>query len=177
MTVHVQIPYSVEKNFGAACNREFERCPDGDWICILDHDAMLLTPDAVAILTGYAEHYPDAMMVCFSNRSGSHDQQPPYGVSTNDSMKHWIRLAEHQRARAYKATPVSYAISGFLMLISKKMWLEVGGFNEGKRILGVDRDFAARVIEKGYQVLRMDGMLCFHAYRLNKNVKDRGHLL
>jgi GT2 family glycosyltransferase len=177
MKVHVVTPFDLGKNLGSAFNEEFSRCPEGDWLCTTDIDVLLLTSDTINILTKYAELYPDAMFLCRSNRSGSKRQRLMNRISSDDRIKKWISIALSYQRGNYTVAPVKdSAISGFLMLISKKMWDTVK-FNEDLKCLGVDRDFVSRVLEAGHKVYVMDEVVVWHTYRLSQGRKDRSHLI
>ncbi len=48
--IHLVHPFRADKNLGKAYNEAFRNCPDGDWLCLMDWDVMLLTHDAVSIM-------------------------------------------------------------------------------------------------------------------------------
>ncbi len=67
--IHCVHPFRQDKNLGKAYNEAFKRCPDQDWLCLMDWDVMLLTHDAINIMTKYTEDYPDTgIFTCLTNR-------------------------------------------------------------------------------------------------------------
>lgn len=176
MKVHVMTPYSLTKNLGEAYNQAMALIPDGDWACFIDYDVQFLTPDAIAVLHEYAKLYPDAgMLTCFTNRIFCKEQLLSGKFSENPDMLHHIKLAEIQRKQLYKATQLQSLTSGFLMLISKSMWMN-HKFVENGKCLAVDNEFAKSLYAAGKKVIRMDGLYVFHNYRLGKNRFDTSHL-
>lgn len=172
-------PYAVDKNLGRAYNEAMARVPPGDWACLLDHDVLLLTPDAGAILHEYARLAdPDMPLTCYTNRISplSQEQLLKGHVDGNDHLAHHIRLAEAQTAELYRVTRMESHFSGFLMLLSRRLWEEVG-FTDDRLCLGVDTDFRHRLAARDRHVWRMDGLYVWHSYRLLTGVKDKKHLL
>jgi GT2 family glycosyltransferase len=178
MKIHVTIPFSREKDLGKAYNEACSMIGDDDWICLLDHDVMFLTPDAINIMYGYVERYPDAgMLTCFTNRIHPSSPQLYQGISDQTDIIHHINVAGMLRIsnRDYETTPLHSNISGFLMLISKKTWMEIR-FVEGVGCLGVDTKFWQALIQKGKKILRMNGLYVFHQYRLQQGISNKDHL-
>jgi GT2 family glycosyltransferase len=175
--VHITIPFSIEKNLGKAYNEAMQLIPDDDWMCFLDYDAMLLTPDAPAILHEYATRYPDAaLLTCYTNRIHQTSQQLLFGqINENDSMRWHLQQAIKQKEQLYQVSPIHRNVSGFLMLISKKSWLRFP-FSETGECLGVDTEYWKRLREAGQKMYRMDGLYCWHTYRLLNGINDKTHL-
>lgn len=179
MNVHIMTPYALDKNLGRAYNEAMARVPPGDWACLLDHDVLLLTPDAGAILHEYARLAdPDMPLTCYTNRVSPLSVEQLLGgtVSPTVNLGTHIRLAEAQRDQAYKVTRLTAHFSGFLILLSRRLWDEVR-FTEDRRCLGVDTDFRQRLARAGRHVWRMDGLYVWHSYRLLTGIKDKKHLL
>lgn len=172
------VPFSTSKNLGAAYNEACALVPDGDWICLLDHDVMFLTPDAINIMYGYVERNPDAgLMTCFTNRI--HPISPQllcgFGEVHSTNIIHHINVAEKQKQHLYEATELFKHISGFLMLFKKETWKE-HPFKEGIGCLGVDTAFWQSIVASGKKILRMDGLYVFHIYRLQNGINSKDHL-
>lgn len=178
MTVHITIPYCLEKNLGKAYNEAMRLIPDEDWMCYLDYDAMLLTPDAPAILHEYATRYPDAgLLTAYTNRIHQTSQQLLHGqINENDSMRWHLQQAIKQKENLYQVTPIRRNVSGFLMLVSKKTWQE-HPFAETGECLGIDTDYWKRLREAERPMYRMDGLYVFHTYRMLNGINDKTHLI
>lgn len=178
MRIHFIHPFARDKKYGKELNATFQMIPDEDWVCILDWDCMFLTHDQIRTVYKYVEEYPNTGMFCaYSNRSGSGGQRyPSVGFSHSDTL-----LAHHNVAKQLLKNPVQVSklnesISGYLMLVSKRTWNEIK-FSDELEVLHVDRDYAARLISSGKQVLLMQNIYVWHSYRLWGNTKDKSHLL
>ena len=178
MNIRVIVPFSLEKNLGKAYNEEISRIPNGDWVCLLDHDVMFLTPDAIRHLYEYVNLFPDTgIFTCYTNRLHPlAKNQLLDGCEEDDDVRYHIRVANNQKQHLYKATELNKHISGFLMMIKKETWDEIK-FSEDKLCLGVDNDFSDRVLRSGRKIRRMDGIYVWHSYRLLNGIKDKSHLL
>lgn len=179
MKVHLLIPYALDKNLGRAYNEAMTLLPDEDWACLMDYDVQLLTPDAGKIVHEYASRAkPDQLLTCFTNRISTLSNPQLLGGTVNEDsdMRHHIGHAEKQRQYLYQVTPINKDISGMLMLINKKLWLQFF-FSEDKKCLGVDTEYNRRIRAAGKSIMRMDGLYVWHAYRLINGINDKTHLL
>lgn len=178
MQVHICSPYRVDKNLGKAYNETMRMLPDDWWGCLCDYDIQLLTPDAGKILHEYAFRNPNAgMLTCFTNRISTLSTGQLLGgtVSENTDYFHHYRLAEEQKKRLYSTTEINQDISGFLMMVSKKAWLE-HPFPETGICLHVDTTYGRTIRSAGKKIIRMDGLYVWHAYRLINGIFDKRHL-
>lgn len=177
MKIHFTHPFSLEKNFGKELNETFAIIPEGDWVCVMDWDCMILASDQVQVIYDYVNQNSEAgMLIARSNRSGSLGQRINGHFSMADEM-----VMQHERAMKFLKEPIRVTvsnekISGFLMLISKKTWNEIK-FSEDLKILEVDRTYARALLGAGKQILIMDSIYVWHSYRIWKPVKDISHLL
>lgn len=178
MTIHHTTPYILDKNFGGAYNNEFMRhTSDDDFVCARDGDTMFLTSDWGEIIFNYAYQNPSAVMICYTNRIHrlATDQLLFGKPIDNPDINYHIALAKKQKEKLYQVSPTTSALSGFLVLIPKKIW-NIVKFREGCNLLGVDTGFFKDVRAAGFDVLRMDGLYVFHTYRIDKDIKDDTHL-
>lgn len=178
--IHIKTPFALDKNLGKAYNLAFKGLSDDDWVCLIDHDVMFLTPNAVRIMYEYIEEFPDTgIFTCWTNRIHelAKDQLVFDVPSDNTDIRFWIAEANLQESvvAKFKATEIKHEISGFLMLVSKKVWNKIK-FNETGKALGVDNDFSLNVLASGKKILRMDRLLVWHTYRI-ENIRDKSHLL
>lgn len=180
MKVWIRTPFATDKNLGAEYNREMSFIPDGDAACFLDGDCMFLTPHFGTIIHDYANAYPNTVLTCWTNRTHkvSTGQQLP---NASDNIKDLIHLAYLLSKAERTVTPITGPVSGFLLVVPKSVWnrvkfTEVNKYRPGEpNLLGVDNTFTNEVRAAGIEVLRMDGMLVWHSYRLLDGSKK--HLL
>ena len=176
--IQVLQPYSLEKRLGKAYNESMALIPDNTWAILMDHDAMFLTPDAIAHVAGYVALFPDTgIFTCYTNRLHplSKGQLWEDTCSDNSDIRHHIRIAEEVKKNLYQVTQLNAVIGGFCMVVKKETW-QRNKFSENLFCLGVDNDFSKRIMAGGQKVLRMDGIYMFHVYRLMHGYQDRKHL-
>lgn len=178
MKVKIMIPYSLEKNLGKAYNEAMARLGDDDWGCLCDIDTCFLTPDAGVILENYAERFPDAgILTCYTNRVSplSIPQLLKGRVDEDGNIRMHVKLAEKQRNYLYQATEIDRDISGMVMMISKRFWMQ-HRFTEDLKCLGVDTEYNRRIRAAGAKILRMDGLYVLHIYRILTGIHNKTHL-
>ncbi len=177
--IHVCTPYRTDKNLGKAYNEAFSLIGDEDWLCVHDWDFSFLLPDSISHLYGYIERFPNVdAFTCYCNRShiSSHQQMLNGKISNDTDYMHHISLAIKQKEKLYQATEIKGNISGYMMLLSKRLWKEIP-FAEDLKCLGVDSLFSVKLRQKGKNIYRMDGLYGFHQYRMVNGTKDKSHLL
>ncbi len=178
MHVHICIPYRTDKNLGKAYNDTMRLIPDGDWACFLDYDVQLLTPDAGLILHKYAEQNPFAgLLTAYCNRLSQLNKTQVLNntISDDPNILNHIAIANERKKDLYKVTAIDKDISGFLMMVNKSTW-NVHPFPETGKCLGVDTVYGRRLRVYGYEILRMEGLYAFHAYRIATGLMDKSHL-
>jgi GT2 family glycosyltransferase len=176
MRIKFVFPYSFEKNLGEAYNREFEELQDNDWLCITDADVMLLGNYGKKIKNHILSNKNIGILTCYTNRVKKAKQLYGGKISENDSIRHHANISMKLELENYgKSQKITAPISGFLMVVQKKVWKEVGGFNTNG-ILNVDNDFSNKVYEKGYDILLMQDMYAIHYYRMTFGIKNKEHL-
>lgn len=200
--------FSGSKNIGAEYNRIMQRAPEDSHVILRDGDSCWLTHDYGIHIAEYVRLFPDAVLTCWTNRIHEKAEQQskveviPYPgdglsyqpfstegseiVDARDSsdMKHHLILAENYKKDLYQVTPLHGFISGFCMILPKKVW-ELHKFSEVQvyegrgphNLLGCDNDFTNRIRAAGVQVLRCDGIYLFHIYRMLQGDQDKSHLL
>ncbi len=177
MNINFIHAFAINKKYGVELNRYIETIPDSDFICVMDWDAMLLSHKQIPMMYEYINRYPDTgLFLAKSNRSGSHAQRYRNEKSKNYDISYWMRIANQINPTYSVSEPEGNAISGFLMLFSKKTWNEIK-FDENLDILHIDRTFAAGVLNLQKKIFIMDDVLVFHAYRLLNGTKDKTHLI
>jgi GT2 family glycosyltransferase len=176
--IHIKIPFAEDKNLGRAYNQAFEGVGENDWVCLIDHDVLFLTPDAIGLMHEYVRSYPETgIFTCFTNRIHplAADQLLNGQLSENTCMNFHMQLAYNQKRFGIKVTEINHVISGFLMLVSKKTWDKIK-FPEHGKCLGVDNLFSQSVMNEGKKIYRMDSLYVFHTYRLKNGITDKTHL-
>lgn len=174
--IRVRTPFARDKNLANAYNSEFENCPEGDWLCFIDHDVAFLTPDAIDIMYTYIEKFPQTgIFTCFCNRLHPLAQSQLFlGSPSGDfDVKTWAYRARIQSKVETTVTEIKHPISGFLMLVSKDTWKEIKF--RGPGCLGVDNTFSSDVLHSGRKIYRMDRILVWHSYRM-EDISSKAHL-
>lgn len=177
--IQIKIPFAEDKNLGRAYNLAFEGVPEGDWVCLIDHDILFLTPDAINLMYEYTRSFPETgIFTCYASRIHplSKDQLLNEQVSENTSFDFHEQIAYNQKRFGITVSEINHMISGFLMLVSKKTWNEIK-FSESGKCLGVDNDFSQKVLERGKKIYRMNSLYVWHSYRLKNGIKDKTHLI
>jgi len=151
---------------------------DNDWVCLIDYDVMFLTHRSIPLMYRYVDAFPEAgMFVCFTNRIHPLAKDQLFLGKPSDDMdvKFWQIIASVQELEPLKVTEIKHEVSGFLMLISKRVWQGLL-FSETGKSLGVDNDFSLRLLASGKKIYRMDTLVVWHSYRM-KDIRDKSHLL
>jgi GT2 family glycosyltransferase len=171
-------PYSFEKRLGRAFNQYIQLVPfDNDYICLTDGDVMFLTTDfGQQIRDILLEHDKGDLFTCYTNRIKNKHQQYQGIISENFDLRYHEDIANKLRQNDYKkVSTIETVISGHLLVFSKKLWREVGGFYE-EGILKVDNKFSRAVLDLGRKIYLMEGMYVFHKYR-TRDIRNKSHLL
>lgn len=177
MQIHCCTPYRVDKDLGKAYNEAFAIIPDGDWICILDYDVLILHPNTIKRFYEYINYRPDAgAFVCYTNRSHPTNMQLYKGiVNDNPDITYHMKIAAELDKQPLSVTEVTANLSGFLMLIPKTTWQQIK-FVEGGKCLGVDTLYSMALRSAGLPVYRMNTIYVWHTYRLLTGIKNKNHL-
>ncbi len=163
------IPYSLEAHLADAYNSAIESVsPAVEWLLITDADVMILTPEYGHLISKVIAEHPEAgLITCVTNRIGASCQlAKEVPKQTSDLLV--LRAAAVARLQKHGAsvTKISPPCSGFFMLFRRAVWKKVGGF-KGRGMFGVDWKFSRDVADAGLPILRMDGLLAIHYYRLD----------
>lgn len=160
-------PYAQDGNLAAAYNQAIASLP-GDWFLFTDADIMFLSPRYGHLIESVIAANPRAgLITCVTNRIGAASQLTEHGLMKTDSLLELRRLAlERWKTYGSTVTPIKAPASGFLMLFPRSTWERVGGF-KGQGLLEVDWRFSREVEAAGLPLLRMEGLLVAHFYRLD----------
>jgi GT2 family glycosyltransferase len=178
MQVHILKPYDQQKNLGKAYNTAMAMLPEDSAACLCDIDTCFLTPDAGSILQEYVYRNPDAgILTCLTNRVSPLSKPQLLGrtISDNSDMRTHLKYAAEVKNQLFNTTEIDRDISGFLMVVSKKVWLQ-HPFPELGKAIGVDTQYGRTIRAAGLKILRMDGLYIWHTYRLLNGIADKTHL-
>lgn len=170
--IYVNIPFSPRKHqgdLGAAYNLFMQNLKEDDWACFLDHDAMFTTEYWYTQLEDII-HLPYerlGLVTAVTNRIGNPEQRI-FSKDSAEAVDHDIYSHRHVGLRLYRLKGNSLReakrpISGVMMLLSKKIWQEVGGFTKG--LLGVDGNMDEKTRKAGYVTCIAEGIYVYHWYR------------
>lgn len=150
---------------------------DDDWLCFMDRDICLLSPNTQAIIEENILIHKDAgLLTCLTNRVGNLHQCYNRQISEVSDIKHHYRIAmQREDIHRNSVTFTTGPISGFLMCISKRVWKRLPELRQG--LLGVDTDISRGVLAMGKKIAIMQGVYVFHYYRLHNGIHDKTHLL
>jgi len=180
--IHYIIPWNTEKNIGVSYNSSMNLVNDDDYICFLDADACFTTHFFGKQIESIVKKYPDSgFFTCYTNRVGCTWQL--YGDPSSNDISYHREIGlnlynEHYDSVTQIQDPVN-ALSGVLILVSKKIWKDLGGFNE-KGMLGVDNEFYFRALSQNKVIYRMNGVYVYHWYRggdFKRTIENKKHLL
>ncbi len=161
--------------------------PDKVWVLVQDYDVMWLNPNFYRDFQEAILLYPDTgIFTCYASRTANRLQQLPKVVddkwgSNNPDINYHREIAFNMPGLPGESMDITeeakkHAISGFTMLFNLLTYAEVGGFVENGQALGVDNDFAWRVIKAGYRIRRVESIYCLHYYRLDQGQHVNSHL-
>ena len=171
-------PYSLEKNIGKAYNQYMSLLPnDEDYGVLMDGDIMFLTFDWGHQIAEVIKKHPDAgIITCQTNRIAKNKVQL-YSEDSPDVLVHRLIAKDLDNKFRGQTRQIRQSISGFLMIIQKKTWEEVGKFPEiPNKILDIDTRFSRMILNAKKTIYLMRGMYVFHYYRLAEGRKYKDHL-
>lgn len=173
--IHTYIPFAPKDkklNLGWVYNNFMNLVNDDDWVLFLDHDAYFTTKNWYGQIEDIIEVNPEyGVFSCVSNRVGNPVQRVN-GVDTNNHDIRYHRSIGQQIQDNNNTKVINFPnqiLSGILILISKKTWIEIGGFKEG--FLGVDNTLHRDCINNNINVGLMSGFYIYHWYRADGDTK------
>jgi GT2 family glycosyltransferase len=173
-------PYSTEKDLGKCYNQMMSLLPnEEDYACFTDGDSMFTTHNFGHQLQEIVETYPEVpLFTCITNRVGTKYQCVKDTWDEESMAEHWKIGKKLQEENGTDCIDITNAnlLSGVLMLIRKKEWIECGGFQEGKGMLGIDNSIHYRMKYAEKKVYLMTGIYVMHYYR-DGNQSKKDHLL
>lgn len=170
-------PYRTDKNLGKSYNEIMRMIAAEDAACFTDGDSMFLTADFGHIIDWYHNEYPEAVLTCKTNRIHPLSKQLNGNLDEVADVREAIIKAESQKKiQAVTEILPGETFSGVLMLVPKKVWMEIPFIENGK-CLGVDSAFRQDLHKAGKKVYVMEGVYVFHQYRLLHGINYKNHLL
>jgi GT2 family glycosyltransferase len=156
-------PLGSNRGFGAACNLVAARCGE-PWLLLLNPDTEVL-PGAIDAIVRFAERHPEGGL--YGGRTlgpdGAVDPGSCWGLPTPWSAtcfalginalfprNRWLdpdSLGPWQRDSVRRVG----AVTGCLLLVSRGVWDELGGFDEHFFVYGEDFDLSRRAADLGYR--------------------------
>ncbi len=164
--IHTVMPFALDRNYGSMCNYHMSLIPNGDWLCIMDHDCMWTTRDWYRQLTEVTDLYPDAAFTCVTNRIASTWQQA-HEVDKDNHDIAYHRMIGKQRAEKRTLLNVTHTRGwgGVVMCLSKAQWLKTKGFPDG--LLCVDHGMFFGLRDAGYRIYMLENAYVYHWRRAN----------
>lgn len=146
--------------FSVGCNQgvaELEAARDDDWLVFVNPDCMV-EPDTFVRLHALAAPLGDALLS--ADLVNEHDERdaavrrrdPDFGAMLAGLLRPWaapkmaVAPDDSQELQSVQAT------SGALMLMPRRLFVRIGGFDEGYRLHAEDLDLCRRVRESGATV-------------------------
>lgn len=127
---------------------------DAEYICLLNND------------TRVENEWLSKMIECFEENETLGALGPMTNSSTGPQGSGKYRT---DKKRLLKAR---YPLVGFCLVFPKKVWEEVGGFDEGYEIYGEDSDFIMEVKEHGYIVMIRTDVFIFHHGKASQPIAE-----
>ena len=185
--IHYFTPYSLDAHLFDAYEKYADLVKDPEaWLCFLDGDSCFLTPKWGHVLEGYIKTHPDmGMFTSYVSRAAYTSAIPRQGDRENPDIGFHRKVAMlllKKHGEKFSIKPYNRNVSGHLMLIKVKTWLEIREdvaqrvSRTKKRILGVDTQISKAILAKGLKIGLMRAVYCLHYFRfLEKGSKK--HLL
>jgi len=165
-------------NLGEGYNRIMDMLDTDDWAVLMDNDVMLTTDSWYFQLMYAIENYPDAdMFTAMTNRlawkgqvvNPVEENLPHIGHTTYVSEGSTEDILYHKQVgydllREYggQAFPINVTC-GMFMCLSKRLWLDLGGFRNG--LFEVDCNFMSKMKNAGKSLFVLPGLYVYHFHR------------
>lgn len=175
--IHHMTPFRSDKDLGRAYNEAFKLIGDDDWICLRDIDTLFLTHDAPNIIEEYVKMFPEAgILTCLTNRIGTKEQRTLGFCDPEPNLVKHLNTAEKFAKGKRTFFKTDNPISGFLMVISKRTWMQYK-FQEGGKCLGIDTEYSRTILNEGLDIVIMEDVYVWHTYRLLQGISNKKHLV
>lgn len=167
----ITTPYSFNGRLLEAYDSIFSMVSDNDWVCFMDGDtAFLEMSDFGHKLQDYINLYPDTgMFTCYATRCHYERQRRRNVDMDQDSIKYYAKKSIEVKQLHPQVKSMNRRVAGHLLMLKKSTWETVKPVlmekAKNKKILGFDTQLSYSLIEKGYDIKVMRGILLFHYMR------------
>ncbi len=140
--------------FGRACNQGFA-ASQGSFIYLLNPDAQLVSPDALATLRSALNNHPQWGMVATILQSPSGELVQPH--------PHLDYPYANRTSADFSSLPGKYAwVNGASMMLPRQVYAELGGFDPDFFLYAEDTDLCLRLRKLGYELGFLDKVAVRH---------------
>lgn len=174
--IHYITPGHSDLNLGREINNYVKLVPDDDWICLRDIDTM---PSYHEVFFKQCEDISQTdygLVGCMTNRlglqhhliQGIKQENSDWKYHRNSGKLLWKKHKSNIKQMDFNLQEMSHSIGGVFMMFSKKVWLAVGGFEEGGVSINgyfFDYLFTKKVIQAGFKIGIAEGIYMIHMYR------------
>lgn len=167
MYIDVKIPYGHNEPLADAYNRALSEGAS-DWVIFLDHDVFLANPRWYEMSVKVIEELQDPLTVAIGCMEGGR-------AANNESQvidHHIIQAVKKYKRFGTELERREKHVTGYFMLLNRKIAKEIGFKLVNKSINLIDIDFGTRVLKAGYHIYRMRGLYVYHR-RGMKHVKTQ----
>jgi len=163
--IYTFCPYDVDKNLGKAYNSCMDLLQPDDWAIFIDHDTLFAQADWGRTVKRAIEENPEyGLFTGVTNRIPHEFQLAPGVDRENHDIAYHMEMGEKlNRYEVVEFDPAWPPISGFIIIIQKKVWDLIGGAREG--LMGVDFDLHQRCRVNGIKAGLIRSLYLYHWYR------------
>ena len=183
MDIYHFMPFSLEFDYAQEINKYVKMVPDDDdWICIWDGDTIRVQPQWGNHIEQMIKANLDYdLLITLATRIGCHYQRLNKSISSQRDLVQLHKMVDRQfkNIDSFRAVPVDDCklLSGFLLCFRKRTAVEIPFTKSRTGILNVDGNYGAAFQAAGKRVGLVKKIAVVHYYRLNKNRKDKSHLI
>jgi GT2 family glycosyltransferase len=163
MNLVAMTPFREDMNLGRAYNEAMELLPYEDgWAVLMDHDIMFTTIKWNEQIREAIKTHPTGTFTGVTNRIWSPWQRSTEGETLDeDILKHRACGERHLADKTLlDVTDWRPGWGGMLMVVSKKVWADAGGFRDGMEC--VDHKFHQAVAAAGHRLYCIKGLYVYH---------------
>lgn len=165
---------TMEFNFSAMCNLGASRA-QGEYLLFLNDDIEIIQKDWLRIMAGQAGQPNTGAVGAKLWYAGSDAIQHAGITNLAIGPSHKLITFPDDRCYYYGRNQVTYDVIGVTaacLLIERRKYREVGGFEESMKVAYNDVDFCFKLVEAGYyNVLRNDAVL-YHNESLSRGLDE-----